>query len=310
MRATVAIPNWNGARLLRTCLDSVRAQTFAGLDVVVIDNGSRDASLDILASDYPEVRVVRWPENRGVAAAFNEGVRQCRGEALALLNNDMEVEPGWLQSLWDALQADSSAGAAAAKVLFLDRRTINSAGDFYRHDGIPGNRGVHELDAGQYDAPEYVFGANGGASLFRMRVFDEIGLFDETLVSYCEDVDWNFRMQLAGYRCLYVPSAVAYHWGSATGGGTLSSYYCGRNFIRVMVKNYPDALLRRHWRAILWQELRLAAEAVRHGREPAARARLAGQMAGLRDIPVALRQRRATMSKKRVSDEYIESILA
>ena len=310
IKATIAIPNWNGERFLRACLDSVRQQTFRDFDVVVVDNGSKDASLDILGSDYPEVGVVRWPENRGVAAAFNEGVRQCRGEALALLNNDMEVEPCWLQALWQALSADETAAAAAPKIMFLDRRTIYSAGDFYRRDGIPGNRGVREVDAGQYDAPEYVFGASGGASLFRRCVFDEIGLFDETLVSYCEDVDWNFRAQLAGYRSLYVPAAVAYHWGSATGGGTLSSYYCGRNFIRVMVKNYPPALLRRYWPAILWQELRLAAEAVRHGREPAARARLAGQMEGVRDIPLALRQRRATLSKKRVSDEYIESILA
>jgi GT2 family glycosyltransferase len=308
-RVTVAIPNWNGARFLRPCLDSLRAQAFQDFDVAFVDNGSADDSLRILAEHYPEVRVERWASNRGVAAAFNEGVRQCRGEMLALLNNDMELHPNWLGALAEALDADAKAGAAASKILFIDRCTINSAGDFYRRDGSPGNRGVHEVDHGQYDQPEYVFGASGGASLFRRRLFDEIGFFDERLVSYCEDVDWAWRMQLAGHRCLYVPAAMAYHWGSATGGGALASYYCGRNFIRVILKNLPGAVLRRHWRAILWRELGLTLEALRHGREPAARARLAGQWAGLRGAPEALRQRRWTMSIKRVSDDYIESLL-
>ena len=308
-KVTVAIPNWNGARFLRPCLDSLRAQTFHNFDVAIVDNGSTDDSLCILADDYPEVRVVRWESNRGVAAAFNEGVRQCGGELLCLLNNDMELEAGFLAAMVEALDQEPNAGAAAAKILFIDRRTINSTGDFYGHDGIPGNRGVHEIDHGQYDRPDFVFGASGGASLFRRRLFDEIGFFDERLVSYCEDVDWAWRMQLAGYRCTYVPKAVAYHWGSATGGGSLASYYCGRNFIRVVLKNLPGAVLRKHWRAIVTRELGLALEALRHGREPAARARLAGQLAGVRGIPEALRQRRWTMSIKRVSDDYIESLL-
>jgi GT2 family glycosyltransferase len=309
LKVTVAIPNWNGARFLKPCLDSLRAQTLKGFEAVIVDNGSTDDSLRILEEDYPEVRVVRWEANRGVAAAFNEGVRQCRGEMLALLNNDMELDAGWLEALYSALSTDQAAGAAACKILFIDRKTINSAGDFYRRDGIPGNRGVHEIDHGQYDRRGYVFGASGGAALFRRRLFDEIGFFDDSLVSYLEDVDWAWRMNLAGYRCIYVPDAVVYHWGSATGGGQLASYYCGRNFIHVALKNLPSGVLRRHWRAILGEEVRLAFDAVRHGREPAARARLAGQAAGLRGIPRTLGQRRRTMRIKRVSDDYIESLL-
>lgn len=309
-RVTVAIPNWNGARYLPACLDSLRRQTFRDFEIVVVDNGSTDESLRIMSESYPEVSLVLWHENRGVAAAFNESVRQCRGELLALLNNDMEVDANWLAAMVQALDGDSSAGAAASKILFIDRHTINSAGDFYGRDGVPGNRGVHELDRGQYDQPDYVFGASGGASVFRRTLFDDLGLFDEQLVSYLEDVDWAWRMQLAGYRCLYVPAAVAYHWGSATGGGELASYYCGRNFIHVLCKNLPGPLLRKHWRAIVSRELGLAVEALRHGREPAARARLAGQAAGIRSIPAALRQRKSTMSIKRVSDDYLESLLA
>ncbi len=305
----MAIANWNGAKLLRPCLQSLRLQTFKAFDVVVVDDGSRDESLRMLADEFPEVRVAGWSENRGITAAFNECVRQCRGEMLALLNNDMEVDTGWLESLHAALQADQTIGACASKILFIDRRTINAVGDFYRKDGIPGNRGVHEIDQGQYDQPELVFGPSAGAALYRRQLFDEVGLFDERFVGYCEDVDWNFRMQLAGYRCMYVPSAIAYHWGSATGGGVLASYRCGRNFINVVVKDMPGSVLRKHWRGIVFQELRLAFEALRHSREPAARARLKGQVAGLWDIRWTLIERQRTMLKKRVSDQYIESLL-
>lgn len=307
---TVAIPNWNGERFLRPCLDSLAAQTYGQVDVVVVDNGSRDGSLDLLTREYPAVRVVEWPENRGVAAAFNEGVRQCRGELLALLNNDMELHPGWLAAICGALDTDATAGAAASKILFIDRHTINSAGDYYGRDGIPGNRGVHQRDTGQYDVADYVFGASGGAAVYRRHLFDQLGLFDEHLVSYCEDVDWSFRMQLAGYRCRYAPSAVAYHWGSATGGGELASYFCGRNFILVACKNLPAKVLRRHGRAIAAAQLRLAFSALRHGREKAARARLAGQWAGLRGLPRTLRQRGAIRALQHVSDDYVESLLA
>jgi GT2 family glycosyltransferase len=116
-------------------------------------------------------------------------------------------------------------------------------------------------------------------------------------------------MQLAGYRCRYVPKAVAYHWGSATGGGSLSSFYVGRNFLIVLLKNLPLGLLARYWKPIVRRELEITLEALRHAREPAARARLAGQLTGLAGIPQTLAQRRKTMSTRRVSDEYLESVL-
>ncbi|HUZ76017.1 MAG TPA: glycosyltransferase family 2 protein [Chloroflexota bacterium] len=309
-RITVAIPNYNGARLLRPCLEALQCQTFPDFDVVLVDDGSTDESLALARAVLPSIRLAGWPRNRGITAAFNECVRQCRGEAVALLNNDVEVAPGWLQALWEGLQANPGVGACASKMLFMDRRTINSAGDSFRGNGTPANRGAHEPDGGQYDQPEYVFGACAGAALYRRQLFDEIGWFDERFVGYCEDVDWSFRMQLAGWRCLYVPTAVAYHWGSASGGGALASYRCGRNFINIVLKDVPPAVWRRHWREIILQEAKLAFDALRHSREPAARARLRGQAAGVLDARWTLPDRRRIMRTRRVSDQYIESLLA
>jgi GT2 family glycosyltransferase len=140
-------------------------------------------------------------------------------------------------------------------------------------------------------------------------MLDEIGLLDEDLVAYCEDVDLNWRAQLAGHRCLFVPTARVYHRLSATGAGPFASYYCGRNFILVLAKDVPGPLLRRHWPAILLAQLRHAAQSVVHFREPAARARLRGQLAALWVLPRFLAKRRAVQSTRRVTLAYLESIL-
>lgn len=309
VQASVIIPNWNGAHLLPSCLSSLRNQTFNDFQTVVVDNGSTDDSRDLIANDYPEVRVVPLPENRLFAAAVNEGIRQTTAPIVVLLNNDTEAEPAWLERLLRGLD-HPSAGMAASKLLLYDRRNVlHSAGDFYRADGVPGNRGVWEEDRGQYDKDVAVFGPCGGAAAYRREMLDAIGLFDEDLGAYCEDVDLAFRAQLAGYRCVFVPDARVYHRLSATGGGAFASYYCGRNFIAVAVKNMPPALLRKHWRRILAAQGRLAWESLLHVREAAARARLRGQWDGLRGLPAAWAKRRDVLALQTVPDSYIESVL-
>lgn len=307
----VIIPNWNGAHLLPTCLESLRRQTdrFA-FETVVIDNASTDASRALLRTDFPEVRVITLPKNVFFAGAVNAGIRATTTPYLALLNNDTEVEPGWLAALVAALEGCPEAGLAASKMLLFDRRdVINSAGDLYRTDGTPGNRGVWEIDQGQYDDARQVFGACGGAALYRRGMLDEIGLFDEDFVGYCEDVDLNFRAQLAGYRCIFVPEARIYHRLSATGGGPIASYFCGRNFVNVIVKDLPGPLLRRFWPRILAAQVRLSWASLRHIREPAARARLRGQAAAGLALPAMLRKRRSIQATRRVDLAYLESIL-
>ena len=308
---SVVIPHWNAAHHLPTCLESLQRQTYPRVEVIVVDNGSTDGSLELLARDYPWVRVLPLGENRGFAGACNAGMREARGAFVALLNNDTEADAHWLAEVVAAFERRPEAGLLASKMLLFDRRdTFHTAGDFYRVDGVPGNRGVWEKDRGQYDKETYVFSACGGSAAYRRPMLDRVGLLDEDFFFSCEDVDLAWRAQLMGYRCIYAPRAVVYHKLSATGGGATASFYDGRNFVYLLVKDYPGDLWRIHWRDILRTQLRIAGEALRAWRGEAARARLRGQLAGLLGIPRMWRKRRAVQQARTVDWAYLERILS
>jgi len=308
---TVVIPNWNGAHHLPICLDSLRQQTLRDFDALVVDNGSTDRSLQLIARDYPEVQVLALEENRGFAGACNAGIRASDAEFVALLNNDTEAEPRWLAEVVETFRRHPEAGIVASKMLLFDRRDVfHTAGDFYRLDGMPGNRGVWQRDEGQYEQEEAVFSACGGSAAYRQTMLEQVGLLDEDFFYSCEDVDLAWRAQLAGWHCVYNPRAIVYHKLSATGGGIIASFYDGRNFIYLLVKDYPTDLWRRHWPAILRTQLDLAWEALRSWRGAAARARLRGMLAGLAGIPRMLRKRRQVQRSRRVDTAQLESILS
>jgi len=307
---SVIIPNWNGTTLLPGCLDSLRSQTHPDYEVILVDNASTDDSVEMIRREYPEVRVLELDRNLGLTGGVNAGIAIARGETIALLNNDAEAAPAWLTELEAALARHPEAGSVASKMLLYDQpKTINSAGDFYRTDGIPGNRGVWQQDDGEFDQEGLVFGGCGGAVAYRRTMLEQIGLFDEDFFMYCEDVDLSWRAQLAGWGCVYAPLAVVHHRLSATGGGVLASYYNGRNCIYVVVKNYPSSLLRKHWLSIIRAQLKIAGDALRAFRGNSARARLRGQLAGLCGIPFLLGKRGRTQSLRRVSDDHLLSVL-
>lgn len=307
---SVIIPNWNGEKYLPFCLDSLRQQTYPSLEAIVADNGSTDNSLALLARDYPEVQVVALDKNRGYAGGVNAGFRAAAGQVLVAFNNDAEADRHWIEELVAALERHPKAGMATSRVRLFDRRDhLHTAGDFYRLDGIPGNRGVWQPDGPAYAKETWVFGAAGVAAAYRRSMLDEIGLLDESFGSYLEDIDLSWRAQLAGYRCIYVPRAVVYHMVSATGGGPIASFFVGRNTIFVIVKDYPLSLLRRYWLAVLRAQFRISLEALRAWRGEAARARLRGQLAALRHLPRLLGQRRIVQRTRRVTDEYLLNLL-
>lgn len=307
---SVIIPNWNGLEHLPVCLDSLRRQRYPTVEVIVADNASADGSQAWLVEQHPQVRLLHLPENRGFTGACNAGLRAAAGEILVLLNNDTEVDPDWLAVVVDTFERHPQAGSVASKMLLFDRRDhFHTAGDFYRLDGTPGNRGVWQADAGQYDREEPVFSACGGSAAYRRTMLDAVGLLDDAYFFSCEDLDIGWRAQLAGWPCVYAPRAVVYHKLQATGGGVTASYYNGRNFIYLVVKNYPGSLLRRHWPAVLRAQWRITREALRAWRGTAARARLRGQLAGLLALPHLLPARRRVMATRRVTDDYLLTVL-
>jgi GT2 family glycosyltransferase len=308
--ASVVIPNWNGAHHLPVCLDALRAQTYPHVEVILVDNGSTDGSQVLVQEQYPEVRLLALDHNLGLTGGNNAGFRAAQGEILISLNNDTEADPRFVEALVTALVEHPEAGMAASKMLLFDQRdTLHSAGDGYGVDGIPFNRGVWQQDEGQFDEPGWVFGGCGGAVAYRRAMLDDVGLFDESFFMYCEDVDLNWRAQLAGWRCRYTPGAVLYHKLSATGGGRIASFYTGRNTLWVIAKNYPGALQRKYRSQVLRAQWHVTRDAIRAWRGEAARARLRGQLAGLLGWPRMLKVRRTIQATRRVSDDYIESLL-
>lgn len=311
----VLIPNYNGSALLPICLDALRRQTRQDFTVTVIDDGSTDDSLEVLRSRYPEVPVLALQENVGLARAINRGINATHAPYVVLLNNDTEAEPGWIAALVGALEQHPQYDFAASKLRLFDQRdTLHSAGDGYRSDGLPFNRGVWERDTGQYDGQREVFGPCAGAAAYRRSALEALAIdgkvLDEDLFMYCEDVDLNLRAQLAGMRTIFVPDAVVYHMLSATGGGSLASYYCGRNFILVWSKNMPRPAIALFLPAFLRQQLRIALDALRNVRGTAARARLRGQLAGLIALPRFVAKRAALRGRALELDRHFVQMLS
>ncbi len=312
MKASIIIPNYNGRRFLAVCLDALRRQTYdrALTEVILVDDASSDDSVAFVRQHYPEVVVVQMPRNSGLAAACNAGARVASGDLLVMLNNDTEVEAGWLEALVACAMAHPQAGAIASKMLLFDRRdTLHNAGDLMAADGIPRNRGVWERDEGQYDADLVIFGGCGGGVAYRRTAWEQAGGFDERLFMYLEDVDLAWRLQLLGWDAVFAPAARLYHHLSATGGGTLASFYVGRNTIWVIAKDMPATLIRRHLGQIIAGQARIAWDALRAWRGAAARARLRGQLAGLLGLPRVLRWRRAVQQARVASDTALERLL-
>jgi GT2 family glycosyltransferase len=307
---SIIIPHLNGRHHLHDCLTSLRQQTFTDFEILLVDNGSTDGTQAYMREQFPEVTLIELGQNRGFTGAGNAGWQAAQGEFIILLNNDTEVAPNWLGEIVAAFQRRPDVGIIASKMLLFDRRDhFHTAGDYYRLDGIPGNRGVWQQDVGQFDIEEELFSACGGSSAYRSRMLDEIGFLDDDFFFSCEDVDISWRAHLAGWKVLYVPTAVVYHKLKATGGDVTGSYYDGRNFLYLIWKNYPTSLLRKHWRGILKAQLNISKEALHAWRGRAARARLRGQIAGLFGFFKMLPKRRQIQTNRRLDDDSLTAVL-
>ena len=241
---SVVILNFNGKRYLENCL-----LLFVHSDIQELrSDTSRQWFLRwkrrVSRSAYPSVLLIKNKKNLGFAGGTNAGIRQAKGEFILTLNNDTYVDNRFLERLVMPMILDNGIGMCAPKMLLYDDR-INSTGICISRSGAAWDRGMFEMDEGQYDTPEEVFGPCAGAALYRKKMFDEIGLFDEDFFLYVEDVDLAFRGRLAGWKCLYVPDAKVHHiyGGTLAPGSDLSVYYGNRNITWYLVKNLPINLL-------------------------------------------------------------------
>lgn len=300
---SVIVPNFNGKRFLVTLFDALRAQTIHDFEILLADDASSDDSVAFTEQNYPEVRLLVNRSNVGFARNCNRAADAARGRVVVFLNNDTEPEPTWLEELFRAIITHPTSAIFASKLLLFDERNkLHSAGDLLGIDGVPRNRGVWEVDRGQYDSQIQVFSGCGGAVAYRKDVWNALGGFDDDFWMYLEDVDLAFRAQLQGYEALFVPKARVYHHLSATGGGKLASYYVGRNTIWTIVKNMPRSLLIRNLPEIVTAQLRVTLDALRNIQGEAAQARLLGQCAALLGIGKVLAKRRQIQPRRQIED--------
>lgn len=322
---SVIIPNWNGLKFLATCLDSLRRQSTRDFQTVLVDNGSTDGSVEFIRERYPEVRLLALDRNHGFSEAINAGIRQSSSPYVALLNNDTEADPNWLENCLQTLEHRLDIGYVACQMLdFYCRGRLDSAGDTMTRTGLPLKRGMDQPARGEFLVSREVMGASAGAAFFRREVLDRIGLLDPGYFMYLEDVDWCLRAALQGIRCLYVPEAKVYHVEGGSDpdrnaflqrGDTQRrlfhsrdrTYWITRNRVRLLAKNYPAVLLVKLSPWIFYGFLRSALfHLLKSGMFMSY---ASGLWQGLMGVRECLPLRRQIQSQRQVSTRQFEKIL-
>lgn len=243
MQVTVVIPNYNGKYFLKACLDSLAVQTSKEFQVLVVDNGSSDGSVEYMQQEYPWVNILALKENTGFCGGVNAGIRAADTPYVLLLNNDVEADPNFVSSMLKAIKSSKKNFSVSSRMIqFHDRSKLDDAGDLYCVLGWAFQRGVGQ-SIRKYKRCSKVFSACGGAAIYRRSVFEKIGYFDEMHFAYLEDIDIGYRARIYGYENLYCPKAVVYHVGSGTTGSKYNEFkvkLSARNSFYLNYKNMPD----------------------------------------------------------------------
>jgi GT2 family glycosyltransferase len=306
---SVIIVNWNGKHLLSDCLSSLQKQTYKNFEIILVDNGSSDGSIEWIDKHYPQVKVISLKENLGFAGGNNIGILASQGKFITLLNNDTEVDQDWLKQLYLQINKDESIAACDSKVYYYtDRNLIWAAGGTYSIAGTSQMRGNLEENRAVFNEPCEIFTAIACAAIYRKSAFEDIGLLDEDFHSGYEDVDWSFRAHLRGYRIVNAPAAQVYHKVSATHGYNSPAFVRNgqRNVFYVYIKNMPLPLLLRYWPFHFFYSIASMVYFARIGQlVPFLFAKLEAAL----HLPVVLRKRREVQSNRRVSSKAIDDLL-
>lgn len=305
---SIVIVSWNGRHYLDACLEAVAAQSGVATEIILVDNGSYDGTVEFVRSRFPKVRIIALGDNRGFAGGNNAGARRARGDFLAFLNNDTVPDPGWLRALRDGIDGQSRFLLTTSRIVYMhDSSVIDSAGDGVFRAGGAFKR-HHGASADAARASREVFGVCGAACLISRQVFEELGGFDEDFFASHEDVDLSYRARLRGYRCRYVADAIVRHHGSATlGRGSASAVFHGqRNLEWMYLKNTPGSLLIRTLPGHLLYTAASAAYFARVGRLGVF---LKAKLAAVRGLPQVVRKRAAIQRTRTVDARAIEEHL-
>lgn len=242
MKVSVIIPNYNGLGYLDGVLGSLKKQSVKNFEVILVDNGSADESLAFVREHYPWVTILALSENFGFCRAVNEGIKASSAPFVLLLNNDTEVDAHFVEEMTASICRHKKAFSCAARMVqFTDRKKLDDAGDYYCALGWGFSRGKGK-NIHTYEKEEKIFSACAGAAIYRRKVFEKIGYFDEEHFAYLEDMDIGYRARIYGYENWYAPKALVYHVGSGTSGSRYNPFktrYSSRNNVYLIYKNMP-----------------------------------------------------------------------
>lgn len=213
---SIIIVNWNGKQYLEKCLNSLYAQTYKNFEVIFVDNGSSDDSIDFIKKNYPKVKIIKNKENLGFAQANNIGYNNSKGDYILFLNNDVEATENFLIELVKVLQSSEKIGGAQSKILLMDKPDIiDSAGAYFTNTGFLYYYGTFKKNSAIYNKENFIYSAKGASMIFKRDILEAIKVRGEILDSryfaYFEETDMCHRVWLAGFKIVFVPKSVIYH---------------------------------------------------------------------------------------------------
>jgi GT2 family glycosyltransferase len=312
---SVIIPNYNGEKHLRECLDSLKIQSFDKFDIIIVDNNSSDKSVDIINNEYSFVKLINMTSNSGFSKAVNTGIRFALKNSnikyIILLNNDIKCDKDFIKELISGF-SNSDTGSVASKMMnFYNTDIIDDAGDFINKKGLPTARGNKKKDSPEFNKEKFIFSACAGAAAYSREVFEIVGLFDEDFFAYYEDIDFSYRMQLAGYKCYYNPKAFCYHKRGATfsSRGELTTMLCEKNLVALRLKNYPVSLLFKYQYIFFFSRI---VRYYRFWRDHSFKVfvyAVRGYLKGLWEIPKNLKKRKMIQKNRNLNSRQIENLL-
>ena len=242
MEVSVVIPNFNGIAFLDSVLASLEGQTLNNFEVILVDNGSTDGSCSFVTANYPWVHLIELSENFGFCGAVNAGIRAAKAPYVLLLNNDTEVKEDFVEEMLAAIRRHKNAFSCGARMVqYHDRDKLDDVGNYYCALGWSFARGRGK-DIHAYETEDRIFSACAGAAIYRKKILEKIGYFDEEHFAYLEDTDIGYRARIYGYENWYAPKAIVYHVGSGTSGSRYNQFktrYSSRNNIYLIYKNMP-----------------------------------------------------------------------
>lgn len=242
MEVSVVIPNFNGIAFLDSVLASLEGQTLNNFEVILVDNGSTDGSCSFVTANYPWVHLIELSENFGFCGAVNAGIRAAKASYVLLLNNDTEVKEDFVEEMLAAIRRHKNAFSCGARMVqYHDRDKLDDVGNYYCALGWSFARGRGK-DIHAYETEDRIFSACAGAAIYRKKILEKIGYFDEEHFAYLEDTDIGYRARIYGYENWYAPKAIVYHVGSGTSGSRYNQFktrYSSRNNIYLIYKNMP-----------------------------------------------------------------------